>query len=64
MVRTRTGSERAHEPKPTQPPKPDGKQPDGSTLRTLKRGDSLSALAKEHYGDASLWPVIAAAEPG
>jgi LysM repeat protein len=31
------------------------------TTHTVKRGDNLSRIAKEVYGDAEMWPLIAAA---
>jgi nucleoid-associated protein YgaU len=29
-----------------------------ATFYTVERGDTLSAIAKEHYGDATKYPVI------
>jgi len=31
---------------------------------TVREGDTLTAIAREHYGDGNLWPKIAAANPG
>ena len=35
----------------------------GFQMHTVKPGDSLSTIAKQYYGKASLWGVIAAANP-
>lgn len=35
----------------------------GFQIHTVKSGDSLSSIAKQYYGKASLWGVIAAANP-
>ncbi len=35
----------------------------GYQLHTVKSGDSLSSISKQYYGKASLWGVIAAANP-
>lgn len=33
-------------------------EPDQTVFYTVKSGDTLSRIAKEHYGDASKYPVI------
>jgi len=35
----------------------------GFQIHTIKSGDSLSTIAKQYYGKASLWGVIASANP-
>lgn len=43
------------------PPEP---TPSGPISYTIRSGDTLMLLAVEFLGDASLWPEIAAANPG
>lgn len=49
-------------PGPTPPgPRPPGPAPSSTRTYVVQRGDSLSAIAKKHYGDGSKWPTIYAA---
>lgn len=36
----------------------------GGNTYTVQKGDTLFKIAREHYGDASAWRKIAAANPG
>jgi len=40
------------------PPKPEAPPEPPAVFYTVKRGDSLSKIAKEHYGNAMKYPVI------
>jgi nucleoid-associated protein YgaU len=43
------------------PPPPKGKTTPAAVTHTVKAGDTLSAISKKYYGDATLWKKIVAA---
>jgi nucleoid-associated protein YgaU len=43
---------------------PDPARPTATTRYTIERGDTLSSIARAHYGDDRLWTRISAANPG
>lgn len=53
----------AEQPKES-PEKPVPEPPRPVTKYIIQKGDTLSEVAKEFYGDANLWRAIAAANPG
>ena len=45
-------------PEPTPPPKPQPTAPPAARTYTVVKGDTLSKIAKQHYGDANKWRKI------
>jgi nucleoid-associated protein YgaU len=43
---------------PETPARPDAREALGGTRYTVRKGDTLSAIAKREYGDASAWRRI------